>query len=54
MPFTPLMTKETKIQIERRVVEVLGELCGKYSQVTKVDDRDREWLASIGISLERT
>ena len=30
MPFSPLMTREAKLQIERRVVEVLGELCGQY------------------------
>jgi creatine kinase/arginine kinase len=30
MPFSPLMTKEAKLQIERKVVEVLGELYGKY------------------------
>ena len=30
MPFSPLMTREAKLQIERRVVEVLGELCGSY------------------------
>ena len=44
MPFTPLMTKEAKLQIERRVVEVLGELCGKYHQVAKIDEREKEWL----------
>lgn len=27
-PFTPLMTREAKLQIERKVVEVLGELYG--------------------------
>jgi hypothetical protein len=31
MPFSPLMTKEAKLQIERKVVEVLGELYGKYT-----------------------
>jgi arginine kinase len=30
MPFTPLMTKEAKLQVERKVVEVLGELYGYY------------------------
>jgi hypothetical protein len=33
MPFSPLMTKEAKLQIERKVVEVLGELYGKYQQL---------------------
>jgi len=30
-PFTPLMTKEAKLQIERKVVEVLGDLYGSYT-----------------------
>jgi len=29
-PFTPLMTKEAKLQVERKCVEVLGSLYGKY------------------------
>lgn len=27
-PFSPLMTKEAKLQVERKVVEILGELYG--------------------------
>jgi hypothetical protein len=27
-PFTPLMTKEAKLKVERKVVEVLGQLYG--------------------------
>jgi protein-arginine kinase len=30
-PFTPLMTKESKLQVEKRVVEVLGEVYGRYT-----------------------
>ena len=30
-PFTPLMTKEAKLQVERKVVEVLGQLYGSYN-----------------------
>jgi len=30
-PFAPLMTKEAKLQVERRVVEVLGDLYGSYT-----------------------
>lgn len=33
MPFTPLMTRETKLQVEKKVVEVVGELYGKYYPV---------------------
>ena len=32
-PFAPLMTKEAKLQVERKVVEVLGDLYGTYYQV---------------------
>ena len=53
MPFTPLMTKESKLQIERRVIEVLGELCGKYHTVAKIDEREKEWLYTQGINIER-
>ena len=44
MPFSPLMTKEAKLQIERRVVEVLGELCGQYHQVARLDDKEKNTL----------
>jgi hypothetical protein len=30
--FTPIMTKEGKFKVERKIVEVLGELYGKYKQ----------------------
>lgn len=29
-PFSPLMSKEAKLQIERKVANVLGELKGNY------------------------
>ena len=48
-PFTPLMTKEAKLQVERKVVEVLGQLYGSYNQVHKLPEEDKEWLQSIGI-----
>ena len=54
MPFSPLMTREAKLQIERRVVEVLGELCGQYHQVSRIEEREKTWLANIGIKVERT
>lgn len=49
MPFTPLMTKEAKLQVERKVVEVLGELYGYYRQVPKLSPQDAAWLSSIGV-----
>ena len=54
MPFSPLMTREAKLQIERRVVEVLGELCGHYYQVSRIEDKEKSWLANIGVAVERT
>lgn len=48
-PFTPLMTKEAKLQVERKVVEVLGDLYGTYSQIQKLDERDLHWLLSVGV-----
>lgn len=40
MPFTPMMTKESKLQIERKAIEVLGELYGSYKQVNKIDSEN--------------
>lgn len=54
MPFSPLMTREAKLQIERRVVEVLGELCGQYHQVSRIEESTKNWLNEIGVSVERT
>ncbi len=54
MPFSPLMTREAKLQIERRVVEVLGELCGQYHQISRIEDKNKKWLKEIGVSVERT
>ena len=47
------MSPETKLQVERKVVEVLGELYGEYTPIDKVESMDREWLKSIGVSLDR-
>ena len=54
MPFSPLMTKESKLQIERRIVEVLGELCGRYHQISKIEDLEKEWLYTLGIDVSRS
>ena len=43
-PFAPLMTKEAKLQVERRVVEILGDLYGKYHQVKNIGEEDVAWL----------
>jgi creatine kinase/arginine kinase len=52
-PFSPLMTKEAKLQVERKVVEVLGELYGQYIQLARLEENERLWLRSVGISLEQ-
>lgn len=52
-PFTPLMTKESKLQIERKVVEVLGELYGSYTQFAKMEESQKEWLRGVGICVEK-
>ena len=54
MPFSPLMTREAKLQIERKVVEVLGELYGQYHQVTRMEESTKQWLARFGHKIERT
>ena len=43
------MTKEAKLKIERKVVEVLGDLYGSYIQINKLSDDDKEWLKSSGV-----
>jgi arginine kinase len=54
MPFSTLMTREAKLQIERKVVEVLGELYGQYHQVSRMEENIRQWLGSIGHPIQRT
>lgn len=53
MPFTPLMTREAKLQIERKSVEVLGELYGSYKPVNKIEPEDEDWLRKIGVNTIR-
>lgn len=48
------MTREAKLQIERKVVEVLGELYGQYQQLSKIDENLKDWVNNkLGISLEK-
>jgi hypothetical protein len=47
------MSLETKLQIERKVIDVVGELYGTYHPIKKVELEDKNWLKSIGISIER-
>lgn len=39
-PFLPLMSQEAKLQVERRVVEILGDLYGKYHQVKNLGEAE--------------
>jgi len=48
------MTKEAKLQVERKVVEVLGQLYGSYTQVHKIDAMQKEWLDSVGIDAKNS
>ena len=52
-PFSVLMTRESKLQVERKVVEVLGELYGQYTQFNRLEEKEKVWLTSIGASLEK-
>ena len=42
------------MQVERRVVEVLGELYGSYNKLMTLPDQEKNWLQSIGVNLGRT
>lgn len=54
-PFSPLMTKEAKLQVERKVVEVLGDLYGSYTQVKNLKDEDCDWIKkTIGFDPKTT
>lgn len=47
--FVTCMTKEAKLQVEKKVVEVLGSQFGNYTSVSKLSQDDHDWLVSIGI-----
>ena len=49
-----MMTREAKLQVERKVVEILGELYGQYTQVEKLEEPERQWLQSIGVPVDRS
>ena len=39
--------------MEKKVVEVLGELYGNYHPILQVEPNDQDWLKSIGIDITR-
>lgn len=38
------MSKEGKFRVERKIVEVLGELYGKYKQRSALEEEEIDWL----------
>lgn len=51
--FAPIGNREAKLQVEKKVVEVLGELYGNYHPILQVEQNDLDWLNSIGIDIGR-
>ena len=43
-----------KLQVERKVQETLGELYGKYYQLSKLDGKVKEYLNNIGVNIDRS
>ena len=41
MPFTPLMTQDCKLQVEKKVQEVVGELYGNYTPLACMPAEER-------------
>ncbi|CAI2363990.1 unnamed protein product [Moneuplotes crassus] len=50
-PFTPMMSTQIKFQVEKKIVETLGEVYGHYHQLAKVDEETSNWLNSVGIDI---
>ena len=48
-PFTPIMTKEAKLKVERKCIETLGDLYGTYHQIHKLSEENKELLISLGV-----
>lgn len=53
-PFTPMMSTQIKFQVEKKVVETLGEVYGQYHQLIKLSDENKKWLESVGIDISRS
>jgi creatine kinase/arginine kinase len=53
MPFLPHMSKDHKLQVERKVIELVGELYGQYKPLSALSDEEKEWYyTQHGIDLE--
>lgn len=47
-----MMSTEIKLQVERKIVETVGELYGKYHQLSKIDGKVKEFLTKLGVSVD--
>ncbi|CAI2364299.1 unnamed protein product [Moneuplotes crassus] len=52
-PFTPMMSTQIKLQVEKKIVETLGEVYGHYHQLAKVDEETTNWLNYVGIDISK-
>ena len=52
-PFTPMMNTEAKLQVEKKVIETLGEVYGQYHKYSRLDDETKAWLETQGIDISR-
>lgn len=52
-PFTPMMSTQIKFQVEKKIVETLGEVYGQYYQLSKVEEETKNWLESVGIDISK-
>lgn len=52
-PFTPMMSTQIKFQVEKKIIETLGEIYGQYSQLSKIDEETKAWLSSVGIDISQ-
>lgn len=52
-PFTPMMSTQIKFQVEKKIVETLGEIYGQYYQLNKVEEETQQWLNSLGIDISK-
>ena len=52
-PFTPMMNTQSKFQVEKKIIDILGEVYGDYTQLSKISDETKAWLEFIGIDISR-
>ncbi|CAI2364223.1 unnamed protein product [Moneuplotes crassus] len=52
-PFTPMMSTQIKVQVEKKIVETLGEVYDHYHQLAKIDEKTSNWLNSVGIDISK-